>query len=389
MTFCVDFTHNEGQDFKHLANVLDQAQAAAVCTGRGKGIYATFGAADEVRCGEYVFIASPSGARLGGNGGLRMRWRLASQHGMTVLLANMPEKHDSCPNLSIQASSTVLMERGFRRVWELMQEYVVALGGKAVHNRLSRVDPCVDLRDISAPELCKVCNSDGFITRAKYGPNPFRVNGRASGFTVGKTPLLLRVYDKLLESYSDSNKYRLYICSRFEGIEPEQATRVEYQLSRSTLKKYGVDTVEDWIEKRSTIVHRITNQWFRLTDGPLDRRHTERAITHPLWARICEAFAEVYDASADLELKPMPNREVDNSRLVKQVLGVLIGVFARAEKPITNNEKFLREARFALNEVIGDRDMAAEVRRKMILLGIDVPRELEELNSSHFLNAPF
>jgi hypothetical protein len=389
VSFYVDFTHSHEDGFTDLALRLDQAQAAAASTGRGKGIYATFGAPDEVRCGNYVFIAAPGGARLGGSDGLRMRWRLSSQHGMSVLLANMPEQHASCPNLSIQCTSTTLMERGFGRVWELMQEYVTTLGGEIVRNRLSRVDPCVDLRDVDISELCQICNSEWFITRAKYGPNPFRVNGRASGFTVGKTPLLLRVYDKLLECAKDPNKYRLYICSRFEGIEPERATRIEYQLSRTILKKYGVDSVEDWIAKRSTILQQITHQWFRLTEGPLDRRHTERALTHPLWTQIAEAFVDVYGPSAKLELKPLPKLEVDNSRLVKQVLGVLVGVFARAEKPITDNDKFLREVKFALKDVIGDRDMAAEVRRKMILLGIDVPPELEELSQNHFLNAPF
>jgi hypothetical protein len=235
VSFYVDFTHSDETGFSALAARLDQAQAAASSTGRGKGVYATFGASDEVRCGNYVFIAAPGGARLGGSDGLRMRWRLSSQHGMTVLLANMPEHHASCPNLSIQCTSTTLMERGFGRVWELMQEYVTALGGSIIRNRLSRVDPCVDLRDVDISELCQVCNSEWFINRAKYGPNPFRVNGRASGFTVGKTPLLLRVYDKLLECVKDPNKYRLFICSRFEGLEPEQATRIEYQLSRTIL----------------------------------------------------------------------------------------------------------------------------------------------------------
>jgi hypothetical protein len=389
VAFYVDFTHSEDQPFNELAARLDQAQAAAASTGRGKGVYASFGAADEIRCGDFIFIAAPGGARLGGSDGLRMRWRLTSQHGMTILLANMPEHHASCPNQSIQASSTILMELGFQRVWELMQEYVAALGGEIKRNRLSRVDPCVDFSGLDVGELCRICNSDWFISKAKHGPNPYRINGKPSGFTVGKTPLLLRVYDKLLESRKDVSKYALLMCRRFGGIEPEHATRVEYQLSRTTLKKYGVDTVEDWIAKRSTILQRIAYGWFRLTDGPLDRRHTERSLVHPFWNRIAKGFAEVYGPSADLELKPLPKLEVDTSRLVKQVLGVLIGVFARTEKPITDNDKFLREARFALSDVIGDRDMAAEVRRKMILLGIDVPQELEAVSSSHFLNKPF
>jgi hypothetical protein len=112
-------------------------------------------------------------------------------------------------------------------------------------------------------------------------------------------------------------------------------------------------------------------------------------LTHPLWTRIAKAFVDVYGTSAQLDLKPLPKSEVDNSRLVKQALGVLIGVFARAEKPIINNDKFLREVKFAFKDVIGDRDMAAEVRRKMILLGITVPTELEELSESHYLNVPF
>ncbi|QEG36188.1 replication initiation factor domain-containing protein [Bythopirellula goksoeyrii] len=381
VSFYVDFTRSdESSDstgFDSLARTLDQAQAAAVDLERAKDNYIQVGAADEVMLGKHAFIVAPSGARLGGKGGLRMRWRLHSQHGLTVLIANMPEVHSSCPNVSIQASSEPLMRWGFSKVWGLMQDYIASMGGDIERNRLSRVDACVDLPEIEVGKFCEICNSEWFITRAKHGPNPYRQNGHATGFTVGKTPLLLRVYDKLRECGRESVKFCLLV-DRGWAVVPESVTRVELQLSRTTLKKYGVDTVEDWINMRATILDKVIRSWFRLTDGPIDRRHTDRTAMHPLWENVCNAFTHCFGESDNLPLVPLPKQSVNMSKQVKQVVGILVGIFARIGKPIIDNEKFFREADFAMRDVVADRDLCAEVRRKMMKLGVPVPPVMDE-----------
>jgi len=374
VAFYVEFS-----SFEELALRLDTAQTAAKEMEREPGCQVCVNAPDEVRFGETAFVVDPGGRRLGGAKGLGMRWSLHSQHRLTVLIANMAKPKSACPNLNIQCTSEPLMRLGFRKVWELMQSYIEAMGGTLVdaRNRLSRVDACVDLAGIDVKELCLPCKSGWFVTRAKYGPNFYCEGLRDTGFVVGKAPQLLRVYDKLGESRRDPFKRSLLIERRW-GVLPDAATRVEMQLGRTTLKRYGVDTVEDWIEKRGAVVENVLSNWFRILSGPVDRNHTERASIHPHWETVQSAFTSCYGEAGDIELKPLPKQEVDTSKQVKQVIGLFVGMFARIGSIITSNEKFFRESSRAIREVAGNRELRAEVRRKMILLGVPIPPEIDE-----------
>ncbi len=382
VNFYIDF---ETEYFEELADKLNLAQAAAIDLASKSHSETTPLFHDEIELNGIRFIVAPRGSRLGtGNKALGMKWRLQSEHGITVMLANRAEAHKTTPNMAMVATSTVLMRRGFDTVWALMQDYVKALGGRIRTNKISRVDVCVDLADVSVEEFCTPFSQNWVVSRARqrdlYESGVFisshKVGRRPTGFAIGKTPLRLRVYDKLLEVSKSPEKLPLLATKRW-GYLPMCATRVEYQISRAKLKQFGVDTVEDWIEKRLAIVGKLTLEWFRLTDGPVDQKHANRSPVLPLWLKAREAFFEWCLGSSDVLLEPLPKLHVDMSKQIKQIVGMFIGICARVGKDICDNEKFYREFEFAIRDIVGNRDMAAEVKRKSLEIGNRIPESNE------------
>jgi len=358
------------QAFESLSAQLDEAQSWAASGIQGK---------DELQIGDVRFIMSARGARQGaGSKAVQMRWRMQSEHGLTLLLLNRETAHATLANVQARASSLLLMRLGFERVWALMQYCVEALNATIVDNKLSRVDACVDLPELAVAELSRAFNQGWVISRsrkrANYAEatfmNDYLVGRESTGFTVGKSPLMLRVYDKLRESMLDPQKLAVLDSQRW-GRRPSCATRVEFQIQRGKLKQFGVDTVEDWLQYRRQVVDELTSSWFRLTAGPVDRKHAGRTEVHPAWLHVQEAFAAWTGEPSGRALKPMPRLWFDSSRAYAMVVGILKGNFAKIGKIIQDNEQFYREVMFAVRDAVGSRDMAAEIARKALELGSD------------------
>jgi hypothetical protein len=360
----------EHQAFEALAAQLDDAQHAAASAILGK---------DEVQLGDVRFIMAPRGSRQGaGSKAVQMRWRMQSEHGLTLLLLNRATAHATLANVQARATSLLLMRFGFDRVWDLMQYCVEALHADIVRNKLSRVDACVDLPGLHVADLSRPFNQGWVISRSRLRGsysvgtfmNDYLVGKDSTGFTVGKSPLMLRVYDKLRESQLDPQKLAVLDAQRWMG-RPSCATRVEFQLQREKLKRFGVDTVEDWLRFRRQILDELTSNWFRLTAGPVDRKHADRTEIHPAWIDVQQAFAAWTGEPSRQELKPLPKVWVDTSRQYAMVVGILKGNFAKVGKDIRDNEQFYREVMFAIRQTVGDRDMATEIARKALELGTD------------------
>jgi len=378
VNFHVDFPH-----FEELTAQLDLAQAAAITLDNKGSFKETPEFRDEIELEGIRFIVSPRGGRLGaGSKALGMKWRLQSEHGLSVLIANMPTAHKTVPNVNIVAASLPLMRKGFVVTWRLMQDYLLALGCLTKANKISRVDACVDLVDVAVDQFSDPFSMDWVVSRARqrdaYESGVFISNhktGRHStGFAVGKSPLRLRVYDKLTESRKSPEKLALLEATRW-GCIPARATRVEFQLSRTKLKQFGVDSVEDWVTKRATILDKLTHDWFRLTDGPVDVKHANRASVHPIWEKTRQAFFEWCDGPRDEPLMPLPKLHVDMSKQVKQMIGMFTGICARVGKDIKDNEHYYREFLFAIRDVVGDRNMSSEVHRKALESGNPIPSD--------------
>ena len=146
------------------------------------------------------------------------------------------------------------------------------------------------------------------------------------------------------------------------------AIRTEFELRREKLKALGIDTFEDWTNKRGKIAHYLSHDWCRVTDGPFDPQHPDRTPTHPDWVKVQEAFPS-WTGEPLGELAPLRRLPIRADNLLQQVAGTLISYHARVGTDIDNNDTFVHESLYALLDLLGDRDMAEEVRRRAVELG--------------------
>lgn len=118
-------------------------------------------------------------------------------------------------------------------------------------------------------------------------------------FYVGKKPFLLRIYNKKRELATVKEDKRLVMYNHFgiNGLERDGPIfNVEFEMHRTFLKEYGIDTIEDAIA-RADILFKKACDLIRLIDvesisaKTLDSANRNRAKTLPIWQHIRDAYA--------------------------------------------------------------------------------------------------
>jgi len=151
---------------------------------------------------------------------------------------------------------------------------------------------------------------------------------KSNGVTLkfGESPLLLRIYDKLAETQKCANPLKAFAMKdrRWDGVLPEQATRVEFELKREALKERGIDSPDDYFMKRADLVNYLVREWFLFTKESVDRenKNQSRAEVLPLWKDVQTAFESWAGSPAGCSLAPLNREAVDVTQLFKQMLGL-------------------------------------------------------------------
>ncbi|QDU56745.1 hypothetical protein [Aeoliella mucimassa] len=369
----------EYEDFDALKKQLEIAQASARSRERSDPKRGTPPNNDVLHLGDHRLVVAPQGGRLGGgNRALAIKWKLQSGQGIELLLRDSDKCEGHTPNATAQATSATLMRLGFLDTWREMQALFEALGSKIHRHALSRVDAAVDLPGVAIDSLYHAFKEGHMVTRAKHRQayhdlrfaSEHLAARKPTGFAIGKSPLRLVVYDKLEETSHNPYKRGLLISRRW-GKLPEAAIRIEIQLRRAKLTQFGVDTVDDWISKRSAIISKLTQDWLRLTDGPVNRKHPKSTPNHTDWELMRERFKDWTGLSVGADLTALPKGHIDSSKQIAQVVGIFIGMYARISKVIEDNEQFFREVLADLQGGVGKRNMAIEVDRKALELGVE------------------
>lgn len=255
------------ESYTHTHKLLTTAQQAAVKQGH----------ATEIQLGDIRCLVSPGGARLGtGPKASYLPWRIDTDSGLTLLMADRPEPHRTQPSLQARAASLPLMRLGLANVLGQIAYLIERLGAVSVANKLSCIDAALDLPGTPVTAFTEPFDHGWFVTRARkrrrheqgLAGGRYADGYRDTGLSVGKSPLGLRIYDKLFEVLRNPVKLEVMTTARWGDI-PECATRIEFQIGRNRLKSLGVDTVEDWIAKRADVIEYLTSSWFRLTAGAI------------------------------------------------------------------------------------------------------------------------
>ncbi|MBL9082521.1 MAG: hypothetical protein JNK76_11980 [Planctomycetales bacterium] len=247
--------------------------------------------------------------------------------GIDIGLGKRQGELDGQPNLLVRMSGRECLLKGTREAYEQVKQFVGRLGATFLWEKLSRVDVCMDVANLAVRSFKPLIDSRCFITRAKsLIPYENAVTGEWTGFAAGKRPLRLIVYDKLREQAKKADDLYLQalIQRRYEGSLPDHGTRLEFQMSRQWLLDHGVSSPDDFLERQSAIIEKLTREWFRVTAEPVvcDAKHQSRAAIHPLWISIGEAFSEALGMSTE-PMAPVDRKTVNPLRLIKQGFGCL------------------------------------------------------------------
>jgi hypothetical protein len=373
----------EHHNFSYVLDTLPPCQKAASEGRKGE---------DELVLAGQRFLVAPSGAKVGKKRARAyFQWQLASEIGFSIQLMKRETCTASSPNCKVEAPSLVLMRFGIKAVVDAAFAAIEALGAKIQRNKVSRVDVCADLPGVDISPLYEAFAANHVVSRAverdthvadihlvDTDASVYWMRKQVTSFNAGGGDVRMRVYDKIKETGSDHKKLETLVNRRW-GVFPFKAIRVEFQLRRGKLRQLGVDDLDDWFAKRATIVRYLTQDWFRLTDGPvLDRKHPDRTPLLPHWIDVQRCFAAWTGDGPSLELRPVESKPMPADHYTRSFVGMLVSLFAKTGTDIDSNDTFMHEAIHRLLDEIELRNMPTEVLRRRLELGLGtLPKVVE------------
>jgi hypothetical protein len=137
---------------------------------------------------------------------------------------------------------------------------------------LSRVDFCFDYH---LPELD--FDEDSFVSRS-HKDSQHRNRGRVQTFTLGKSDIVLRVYDKVAEIHEVSGKTWFFDLWQRET----DVWRIEWQVRKPILKRFGIRTFDELRAQQGDVLRYLAQEHDTLRRPSADRNRSRWPL-HPLW----------------------------------------------------------------------------------------------------------
>jgi hypothetical protein len=193
------------------------------------------------------------------------------------------------PNVYVSVTAETLWRLGATQavslVWGLMED----LGGTVDRIQPSRVDLCADFLIPGGLTLDFLRHHRVSRSRAT---RHFETADTLETYYVGsgQSPITARIYDKGREIQKSHKQWFLPLWKRADGTD---VWRVEFQLRRTALKAFRIDTMDALREKMAGLWQGLTTGWlsFRLHDA----QHPTRRTVHLWWAAVAvcaERFGE-------------------------------------------------------------------------------------------------
>lgn len=289
------------------------------------------------------YLIDSMGHKVGGSKGPYYRWRV-ERNGIRFDIQDQELAHGTMPNVIVHLGSLPLMAQGLASVWDETLDCLAAFGAEVVEDKLSRVDPAVDLAGVPVEVFADLFRRQCFVSRARksgqFASGEYATGMTSTGFTFGADQCRVRVYDKLLEARTNGAKMAVLIYRRWDGL-PECASRVEFQLRRERLRELEVATVAEWLKKRAGVVDYLCDDWFRLTKEVPDRenRNTARCEVADVWKQVRQAFVDWAGRGDRAKRTPIPPA-IAGQALVAQAIGCFVRYFVEQGKEIEHNEEF-------------------------------------------------
>jgi hypothetical protein len=222
-----------------------------------------------------------------------------------------------------------LIGRDFFHKHSEIREFIESLGFEITGEKLSRVDMQVMVK-IPVSEFIKAHYEQRVVTPAQLCT--IHSSGkRAESMSVG-SELRVSIYDKRKELKKQLKSDPVKVALMLENVLGKDffetdtpLTRVEFQLHRSVLRDFGINSVQDLLEHETAIARYCSNKYFRILAEPKKQGHTSEQKTSEIWLQVQSQFLSVFsDAEGHRqEIKRDTKRPVRCSadHLTAQLLG--------------------------------------------------------------------
>jgi hypothetical protein len=222
-------------------------------------------------------------------GGKGENYRFHLQFEAYNLFIGKAARPGSSPNVYLSIDAKTLWFNGVETALSWITEDLKAIGGGSIQFvQVSRVDLCCDFW-IPGGLSYEFLRSHK-ITRNDKG-NLFLDKDDVETYYVGnkKAPIQLRMYNKGVEVKQEGGK-KLWFLELWQRESIEDIWRIEFQIRRSALRDFGINSLDDLKEKQAGLWRNLTSKWFSLRLP--DNEKAERRTIHPFWCAVQECFKQ-------------------------------------------------------------------------------------------------
>jgi hypothetical protein len=223
------------------------------------------------------------------------------------------------PSFFVRYSSFALWCKGAKFLHDRFMSWAESLGFTPVRSEgLSRVDFAFDFH---LPLID--FDEDSFVSAADKD-SQHRKNGKVQTFTYGRDEVVLRVYNKSAEIEEASNKYWFYL---FWQEQKENVWRVEWQVRKETLKRFGLRTFADLFDGHGDVLRYLISEHTSLRVKSEDSNRSRWPV-HPLWALLAEHIDTLPAQGVYREVDPRAMLDETLMRMAVSMQGYLKKVAA-------------------------------------------------------------
>jgi hypothetical protein len=264
------------------------------------------------------------------------------------------------PSFFVKYSSFALWTRGAQEMHQQFLEWAASLGLVPVRPEgLSRVDFAFDFL---LPEID--FDEDSFVTMADKD-SQHRKHGTVQTFTFGRDEVVLRVYNKSAEIEDASKKYWMWL---FWQGEKENIWRVEWQVRKDTLKRFGLRTFEDLFGGYGDLLRYLVSEHTSLRVKSEDSNRS-RWLVHPLWTLLSQRIDQLPAQGVYREVDPQAMLDETLLRMAISMEGYLKKVAAieclKEGRPMLSQGQTIERFIPLLEKVHNQLTWRGDVQRRM------------------------